>query len=157
MKNIILIYFFILSSFVYSQTSYEKYGKDLRSFDEHLENAKELKKNRMADGYKELAYLEVLKAIRFNPKSSEAYSIKGELNFWKSDYESAMEDLNHSIRLGSKNGCTYLYRAMSRKNGCDFSMEDAPKFCADLMTAKALGGCYDNQAALDAYLKAWCE
>lgn len=157
MRNLPLFLFFILSSFVYSQTSYEKYAKDLRSFDEHLNNAKELKKLKGLDGYIEMAYLEVLKAIRFNRESSEAYSIKGELNFWNGDYESAMEDLNHSIRLGSKNGCTYLYRAMSRINGCDFSMEDAPKFCADLMTAKALGGCYDNQAALDAYLNSWCE
>ena len=157
MRNLPLFLFFILSSFVYSQTSYEKYSKDLRSFDEHLNNAKELKKSKGLDGYKELAYLEVLKAIRFNPESSEAYTIKGELNYFKGNYYGAMEDLNRSILLGSKNGCTYLYRAMSRKNGCDFSMEDAPKFCADLMTAKALGGCYDNQAALDALLNSWCE
>ena len=96
MRNLPLFLFFILSSFVYSQSSYEKYWKDLRSFDEHLENAKELKKYHTTDGYKEMAYLEVLKAIRFNPESSEAYSIKGELNYYKGDYYGAMEDLNRS-------------------------------------------------------------
>ena len=158
MKNIILIYFLILSSIVYSQTSYEKYFNDLRSFDEHLENAKELKKHRMKDGYKEMAYLEVLKAIRLNPESSEAYSIKGELNYFKGDYYGAMEDLNRSIRLGSKNGCAYLYRALSRIEFPDWHENNSTsKYCADLMTAKALGGCDDNQAALDASFNGNCE
>ena len=158
MKNIILIYFFISTSFAFSQTGYEKYWKDLRSFDEHLENAKELKKNRMTDGYKEMAYLEVLKAIRFNPESSEAYTIKGELNYFKGNYYGAMEDLNRSILLGSKNGCTYLYRALSRIEFPDWHENNSKsKYCSDLMTAKALGGCTDNQSALDASFNGNCE
>jgi hypothetical protein len=40
---------------VFSQSSYENYWKDLRSFDEHLENAKELKKYISTDGYLEMA------------------------------------------------------------------------------------------------------
>ena len=158
MKNFVLIYFLISTFFVFSQTGYENYWKDLRSFDEHLENAKELKKNRTADGYKEMAYLEILKAIRFNPESSEAYSIKGELNYFKGDYYGAMEDLNRSILLGSKNGCTYLYRALSRIEFPDWHENNSTsKYCADLMTAKALGGCADNQAALDASFNGNCE
>lgn len=158
MKKLPLFLFFILSSFVYSQSSYDKYWKDLRSFDEHIENAKELKKQHMTEGYKEMAYLEVLKAIRFNPESSEAYSIKGELNYFKGDHYGAMEDLNRSIDLGSKNGCTYLYRALSRIEFPDWHENNSSsKYCADLITAKALGGCADNQGALDASLNANCK
>jgi tetratricopeptide (TPR) repeat protein len=142
MKNFVLIYFLISTFFVFSQTGYENYWKDLRSFDEHLENAKELKKYHTTDGYLEMAYLEVLKAIRFNPESSEAYSIKGEINYLREDYYGAMEDLNRSILLGSKNGCTYLSRALSRRER-DYQVKNKSiinaKVCADLMTAKALG------------------
>ena len=158
MRNLPLFLFFILSPFVYSQTSYEKYAKDLRSFDEHLNNAKELKKSKGLDGYKELAYLEVLKAIRFNPESSEAYTIKGELNYFKGNYYGAMEDLNRSILLGSKNGCTYLYRALSRIEFPDWHENNSKsKYCSDLMTAKALGGCADNQEALDSSFNGNCK
>ena len=101
-----LIYFLISTFFVFSQSSYENYWKDLRSFDEYLENAKELKKYISTDGYLEMAYLEVLKAIRLNPECSEAYTIKGELNYLIGDYYGALEDLNRSVLLGSKNGCT---------------------------------------------------
>tara|TARA_B110000003_G_scaffold249536_1_gene261969 strand:+ start:101 stop:577 length:477 start_codon:yes stop_codon:yes gene_type:complete len=158
MKKLPLFLFFILSSFVYSQSSYDKYWKDLRSFDEHIENAKELKKYHTTDGYIEMAYLEVLKAIRFNPESSEAYTIKGELNYFKGDHYGAMEDLNRSISLGSKNGCTYLYRALSRIEFPDWHENNSTsKYCADLMTAKALGGCADNQEALDSSFNGNCK
>ena len=159
MKNIILIYFLILSSIVYSQTSYEKYFNDLRSFDEHLENAKELKKQGWTfDGNIEMAYLEVLKAIRFNPESSEAYSIKGELNYFKGDSYGAMEDLNRSILLGSKNGCTYMYRALARSEIKDWRENNKKsKYCADLMTAKALGGCANKQSQLRDHLIGNCQ
>ena len=165
MKNIILIFFLISGFFAFSQTSYQNYWKDLRSFDEHLENAKELKKYHMTDGYLEMAYLEVLKAIRFNPESSEAYSIKGEINYLREDYYGAMEDLNRSILLGSKNGCTYLYRALSRRER-DYQVKNQSiinaKVCADLMTAKALGSCFSNSINSDLFLggsfiRGYCE
>ena len=149
MKNILVIILFISTSNLLSQSSYENYWNDLRSFDEHLENAKELKKFFTTDGYKEMAYLEVLKAIRLDPESSEAYSIKGELNYYKGDPYGAIEDLNHSISLGSKNGCTYLYRALSRLNLPYYhENNNETKYCADLITAKALGGCADDRGAL---------
>jgi tetratricopeptide (TPR) repeat protein len=149
MKNIFVIILFFSTSNLLSQSSLKNYLDDLRSVDEHLENAKELKRFSTADGYKEMAYLEVLKAIRLNPESSEAYSIKGELNYYKGDPYGAIEDLNHSISLGSKNGCTYLYRALSRID-LPYYHEDnnETKICADLITAKALGGCAENGGAL---------
>tara|TARA_B110000003_G_scaffold245646_1_gene255591 strand:+ start:85 stop:591 length:507 start_codon:yes stop_codon:yes gene_type:complete len=157
MKNITLIFFLISGFFAFSQTGFQNYWKDLRSFDEHLENAKEFKKFHTTDGYLEMAYLEVLKAIRFNPESSEAYSIKGQVNYLKGDYYGAMEDLNRSILLGSKNGCTYLYRALSRRETFvdpyrrNQSKLNA-KVCADLMTAKALGSCFNNSINGDLFL-----
>jgi hypothetical protein len=51
----VLIYFLISTFFVFHQSSYENYWKDLRSFDEYLENAKELKKYISTDGYLEMA------------------------------------------------------------------------------------------------------
>jgi|TARA_B110000967_G_scaffold175426_1_gene188178 tetratricopeptide (TPR) repeat protein len=154
MKNFILIFFLISGFFVFSQSFSPTNLKDLRSYDEHLENAKKLMSEPWFDGYLEMAYLEVKRAIWFKRFSSEAYSIKGQLNFRKGNYYKALEELNRSIALGSKSGCTYLYRAMTRiKFPKQHENYSESKYCADLMVAKALGGCTDQPEGFNAALQ----
>lgn len=153
-----LAFFFITTCFMYSQSSYQNYWKDLRSFDEHLNNAKELYRFANEEGYAEMAYLEILKAIKLNSESSESYTIKGALNLHKGDYYTAIEDLNRSILLGSKDGCTYYYRAVARIELPSYHKDNTTsKYCADLITANALGGCSRWSGALYSHLEGNCK
>ena len=154
MKNITLIYFFIFSTLAFSQDpfkeAYDRYSV-VKTFEVHLENAKKFKKLGIR-GTDEMAYLEILKALSIKPKSSEALSIHGQLLYLKSvDPYAIFNMLNHAISLGSKDGCTYLFRAKSRLRLDEEDPEGlTSKICADIIVAKALGisSCVEREKEL---------
>ena len=154
MKNITLIFFFIFSTLAFSQDPYkeafDRYSV-VKTFEVHLENAKKFKKLSIR-GTDEMAFLEILKALSIKPKSSEALSIKGQLLYLMSrDHYVIFSQLSDAISLGSKDGCTYLYRAKSRLNLDEEDPErSTSKICTDIIVAKTLGisGCVEREREL---------
>ena len=66
------------------------------------------------------AIADYTKAILLNPKSSEAYSNRGDAKLFKTDYDGALADGNQAIALDPKSAAAYSVRGQAKSAKSDY-------------------------------------
>jgi hypothetical protein len=160
----LMVSMLLFSCFAYSQVTFkqvdESYSK-MMTFDEHLEFAKSFYKNKFFFNYREKGIIEINKALKINPFSSEALAYKGMLMWDNAQLYSiyTFNTLSESIDNGTQIGCVYYYRARTRMDliRYDDPRADISKICADLLVAKTLGlsECPNNEKLLEDSIFVW--